>query len=421
MNWQSELSEYVEVDAVVDHFYDLLNIGFKRYVPIKRKGLGGHPPWYSKALLTLKNRKVKAHKRYKDCKESRKHVDCTKCYMRFCSLRNQFDSAQFRAFDSYLETTQANLVTDPSKFWSYVNAMRKTVGYPSHMHRGDDRTTSMQDKCDLFDGFFRDVFVNDFSWRNETFGLGKCVDIGSLSLSKERVAEALNMVDIEKGDGPDNISPLLLRNCSSSLNVPLHHIFNLSLGSNFPALRKVSYIVPIFKTGSRSDVECYRGVAILPTFGKLFESIVCEVLTEKFKKVISFSQHGFIKGRSTATNLIEFVNEATRVVERGNQLDVVYTDVRKAFDRIRHSSLLYKLKELGMHSMLLNWIESYLCGRTQYVKMMGWKSQSFPVTSGIPQGSHLGPLLFLVFINDVTSVIKSSECSLYADDLKIYR
>jgi len=110
----------------------------------------------------------------------------------------------------------------------------------------------------------------------------------------------------------------------------------LSLSSVFPDRWKESYVVPIFKNGSRSDVECYRGVAILPTFGKLFESIVCNILTDKFKDVISISQHGFMKGRSTSTNLVDFVNEAIRVVEKGNQLDVIYTDVRKAFDRVTY-------------------------------------------------------------------------------------
>lgn len=123
VNWEFELSSGVEVDAVVDHFYDLLLIGFSQYVLFKKKGLSSHPPWYSKTLLALKNRKVEAQRRYSDCKKSGKSADCTECYIRFCSLRNQFNTAQLRAYDSYLETTQANLISDPSKFWSYVNVM----------------------------------------------------------------------------------------------------------------------------------------------------------------------------------------------------------------------------------------------------------------------------------------------------------
>lgn len=128
----------------------------------------------------------------------------------------------------------------------------------------------------------------------------------------------------------------------------------------------------------------------------------------------------FKKGTSVATNLVDFVNEAIGIIEKDNQLDTVYMDVRKAFDTVRHDMLLCKLKELGVHSSLLNWIRCYLSDRQQYVKMMGWRSQRYHVTSGVPQGSHLGPLLFLLYFNDVTEVIKSSKCSLYADDLKVY-
>lgn len=156
---------------------------------------------------------------------------------------------------------------------------------------------------------------------------------------------------------------------------PLLHIFNLSLPGVFPNKWKESYVDPIFKEGSRSDVECYRGVAILPTFGKLFESIVCEILADRFRHFIFLAQHGFMKGRSTTTNLV-----AVRVVEAGQKVDLVYTDMRKAFDRVRHDVLICKLRELGVHSCMLRWIQSYLTGRLQYVKLLGWKS-------------HLGPLL----------------------------
>ena len=137
--------------------------------------------------------------------------------------------------------------------------------------------------------------------------------------------------------------------------------------------------------------------------------------------MVSLAQHGFMPGRSTTTNLVEFVNGAVRAVESGDQVDVVYTDVRKAFDRVSHRHLVSKLREMGIHSSLLQWISSYLQGRTQYVKIDGWKSRSFEAKSGIPQGSHLGPLLFILFFDDVTKVIKSAMFSLFADDLKIHR
>lgn len=154
--------------------------------------------------------------------------------------------------------------------------------------------------------------------------------------------------------------------------------------------------------------------------GKLFESLVTDVLTVKLQSTVSVSQHGFMKKRSAATNLVEFTNYVSNSIECGFQTDVIYTDFSKAFDRVSHKLLIQKLLYIGFFSNLLKWISSYLTGRTQYVLVNGQKSRLFDVSSGVPQGSHLGPLLFLLFINDVTSVLKYSNCLMYADDIKIF-
>lgn len=416
IDWDAEFSAYTGVDDMVERFYGVINAGFERFVPLKKFKSHNHPPWYSKRLLNLKNRKRRAHASFKENGER------TEDKLIFCSLRTEFDQLQRQAYKMYKSTTEDNLVADPAGFWKYVNSVRKVDGYPSSMYLKDDKSETMQGKCDLFAKFFESVYVNESDTVNQHFGLEKKVDIGSVRIDEVKIAESLGEVDVTKGNGPDNVSPMFLKNCSAALSFPLYRIFNLSLSSKFPDRWKESYIVPIFKSGSRSDVECYRGVAILPTFGKLFESIVCGILTDELsKKVVSVSQHGFVKGRSTSTNLVEFVSDAIREIESGKQVDVIYTDIRKAFDTVQHNALIAKLGEIGIHSSLLAWIDSYLRARTQYVKILGWDSRVFSVKSGVPQGSHLGPLLFLLFFNDVTKVVKSSKFSLFADDLKIHK
>lgn len=247
------------------------------------------------------------------------------------------------------------------------------------------------------------------------------VNVGNLQLSSNEVHNALLAININKGKGPDNIPPILLNKCAHGLRTPLTSIFNLSLGSGiFPDRWKTSYVTPVFKSGSRTNVMNYRGIAILPTIAKLFESIVTNYLTFKVQPIISLSQHAFIKKRSTSTNLIEFTNYVNSSLESGSQVDVIYTDFSKAFDKIQHRLIIGKLYAMGIHSSVLKWIESYLTGRKQYVNIMGVKSRTFEVTSGVPQGSHLGPLLFVLFINDVVSNFFYSKCLMYADDLKIF-
>ena len=240
-------------------------------------------------------------------------------------------------------------------------------------------------------------------------------------LNENCILEALNKIDKRKSCGPDNIPPVFVKNCANSLVNPLSHIFNTSLKlGRFPEKWKPSYIVPIFKSGARNNIENYRGIAILCTFGKIFESLVTNFLTQQLSNLISPSQHGLMRGRSTCTNLLEFVNLSVGKIEEGNQIDVIYTDISKAFDRLIHRVLLNKLFRFGVHSSMLAWIQSYLSAREQFVKVCGWISKPIYVTSGVPQGSHLGPLLFILFMNDAPDVLNYSKCLMFADDLKLF-
>lgn len=223
------------------------------------------------------------------------------------------------------------------------------------------------------------------------------------------------------GVGPDLVPPAILKKCAQSLSGPLTVVFNKSLFAGiFPHVWKLSHITPIFKSGSRKQITNYRSIAILPSVGKLFESLLTTSISPAFSHVISSCQHGFVRGRSTCTNLTEFTSFALQSIESGKQVDVVYTDFSKAFDRIHHGILFRKLENLGVHSSLLAWIKSYLTDRSQYIMIQGRHSRVFRVKSGVPQGSHLGPLLFILFINDIVESLQHCRCLLFADDSKLF-
>ena len=199
-------------------------------------------------------------------------------------------------------------------------------------------------------------------------------------------------------------------------------MFNRSLSTgSFPSFWKNSYLTPIFKSGNRSDILNYRGIAILSAIPKLFEKLVCDKLTDTISKTLNVQQHGFIKNRSTITNLATFTSSVINEMEKNNQVDAIYTDFSKAFDRVNHNILFNKLELMGLTDVTLIWIKSYLNNRIQQVKFEGKYSNIIKVTTGVPQGSHLGPTLFNLFIRDLSILLDDTDHIFYADDLKIYK
>lgn len=246
--------------------------------------------------------------------------------------------------------------------------------------------------------------------------------ISTIKLLKTDVLLKIKGLNTQKGAGPDNIPPLFVKRCGRVLSFPLAMIFNLSLKTGiFPDEWKRTRIVPILKKGDVSEVGNYRPISILACFAKLFESLIYPVIYRHLNSSLSEFQHGFRSGRSVESSLISFVSEIATGLDKGLQMDAIYTDMSSAFDKVDHNILLSKLRHYGVGNILLQWFGSYLNDRPQIVVVNGAQSQVYYARTGVPQGSHLGPILFLTFINDIVTHVRGSKVSLYADDFKIYR
>ena len=399
----------------MDNFYFILFEAFQQFVPIKQCQKSTFSIWFSSELKNLIFRKKQAHKEFK---QTRQEFD----YSIFVNLRAQCKNLTELNYSYYISSAENSIIDNPKFFWQFVKSKNNDSSCPKVIKLDNDSTDNGVGISKLFAEYFASVYTKPIDFQE--FDLLVTDDTfehcSSISVGAAEVQEGMAGIDISKPMGPDGVPPLVFRNCSSSLYIPLFLLFDKSLQSGvFPPIWKKSYVVPVYKSGDRSDVRNYRPVSVLSSIPKLFEHCVECKLSHIYEKFIISQQHGFVSGRSVDTNLFLYANYISRVMEDGAEVHTVYTDFSKAFDRVDHSLLLRKLSCYGISGTLLTWIKSYLVDRCQQVKIENFLSKEICATSGVPQGSHLGPLFFNLFINDIGRGLRS-RFLLFADDLKIF-
>ena len=239
----------------------------------------------------------------------------------------------------------------------------------------------------------------------------------------EYVRNEIRKMPVGKATGLDGISVKMLKLSCNVVSPLITWIMNLSISTNkFPSVWKRAKVCPIFKSGSKGDVNNYRPISILPAVSKLLERHVHDKLYEFLmsKALISAHQSGFRPLHSTVSALTKFHDCLLKNINAGEVTGVVYLDLKKAFDTVNHDRLLSKMKTFNVHDTSISWFKSYLGNRTQIVSFNGYCSEPLPISIGVPQGSILGPLMFLMFINDLPLAVENSQIELFADDTTIY-
>ena len=413
------------LDADFSHCYSLPDVnsmwrcikeiilqGCHQFIPKAHTKKSHLPRWFTPAIRhslnkvrTLRRRVLASH--YPSSLVSKLHKMESSLQSQICATKKAYE------FDLI-----KNSLHNKRKLFKQIKSFTKNVSLPPRVNWNHLSSSDPMEKCELFNRFFNLVFVNS------SYSLPdlSCLPIPShqlnlISFTESDVWTVLASLDPDKANGLDNIGPRLLKQCATPLAAPLSILFNECISQGFvPDDWKIHRMVPVFKSGDKTDVTNYRPISLLSSTSKVLESLIFQKIIDFIRPQISLHQFGFLSNRSCLHKLLMLLYSIVSALDRKYQTDVIFLDIRKAFDTVCHKQLLFKLSLIGISGPLWSWFQSYLSNRSHMVRVDGWESNCLPVRSGVPQGSILGPLLFLVYINDMAPTVTFSKMQLYADD-----
>ena len=430
-----------DVESLWSDLKQHIEDGIKQHIPSKRVSGKNKLPWVTVDIKRLirKRDKLFYRQRTSGVPSDRVHYKNIKHL-----VQRKMRTAYNRYVEDILGLMDTHITEDvpaekqtyvPKKLFTFLKHAKQDSGSIATLKEHGKEFSGSVDKANILNRQFQSVFSPKSPLSLKQLCQMKVSDINQdpapdsrfqtmpeIEVGSEGISKLLKNLKTDKAAGPDQIKPLLLKELHQQLSPIIQVLFQLSLDSGtLPQDWVTANVSPLFKKGDRTKPANYRPISLTCILCKTLEHIVTSNLVKHFtsNNILYDLQHGFREKRSCETQLVMLVDELARNIQKGKQTDLVLLDFSKAFDKVSHEKLIFKLHQYGIKGKNLEWIRAFLNNRSQQVVVDGIQSSSIPVTSGVPQGSVLGPILFLAYINDLPEHV-TSQVRLFADDTVIY-
>ena len=407
-------------EAMWKDIYSNLQEIVNNNVPSKMSSSRFNQPWITREIKQLSRKKKKY---FVKARSTQKEED----FQKYKEIKTATRLACKKAYREYIETMIApDSTSNPKRFWSFINSKKTESSGVAALKANDGLTYSDPSrKANILNSQFSSVFNSNEPADNIVEPMSVNSQMPDITVTEAGVSKLLRNLKIHKATGPDGISTRILKELYEELAPIYTMFFQTSINEGVvPSEWKKADVVPIYKKGPKSKAENYRPVSLTSVSCKLLEHIITSSIMRYLESnnILTDLQHGFRKRRSCETQLITTINDLATTMDTKSQTDLILLDFSKAFDKVPHKRLIKKLQNYGIRGNINRWITDFLRDRTQQVVLEGEKSDVAPVMSGVPQGSVLGPTLFLIYINDLPSYLsQGSQVRLFADDCVLYR